>query len=76
MHPEMQCEFEAAYGPEGEWGRLFQKDAAFVRTALVRDPNKPGRYLTLDFWTSREAYENFASKTKPSTRGLMQSARI
>jgi len=54
-----ELEFEATYGPDGDWVRLFRRDGAFVGTELVRDVENPARYVTFDFWTSREAYENF-----------------
>jgi hypothetical protein len=51
--------FEQDYGPEGIWAQLFQRSSHFVRTELIRDKAQQGRYLTLDFWTSREAYDSF-----------------
>ena len=51
--------FEKSYGSEGSWAQLFGKGEGFVATELNRDVKEPGRYLTLDFWSSREAYESF-----------------
>jgi len=51
--------FEKAYGPTGDWARLFGRAEGYIRTELFRDPTKPGRYVTLDFWTSRVAYQQF-----------------
>ena len=55
------CEerFETVYGPEGEWARLFRSDANFKETRLLRDAFRPAICLTLDFWKSRAAYEEF-----------------
>jgi len=50
-------EFEKAYGPEGEWVRFFKKGKEFVKTELYQDTN--GGYLTIDEWTSKEAYDEF-----------------
>lgn len=48
--------FERHYGPEGTWARLFRRSAEYVRTDLLTD----GRaYWTLDWWTSRAAYDAF-----------------
>jgi heme-degrading monooxygenase HmoA len=52
-------DFEARYGPKGAWAQLFRRDDAYVGTELVRDTGKSNRYLTLDFWISRERYEAF-----------------
>ena len=54
--------FEQEYGPHGLWARLFATAEGFVRTELNRDLKDSGRYLTLDFWTSKEAYESFRGK--------------
>jgi heme-degrading monooxygenase HmoA len=54
-----QSDFERIYGPEGEWARLFQSGTGHVQTELIRDAEQPGRYLTLDYWTSPEDYMRF-----------------
>ena len=52
-------EFEAIYGPQGEWAALFAKGEGYRETQLMRDTSDALRYLTLDFWTSREAHDRF-----------------
>jgi heme-degrading monooxygenase HmoA len=58
------CEkrFEEAYGPDGGWVRLFRSNANYQETRLLRDALRPMIYLTLDFWNSRDAYEEFMAK--------------
>ena len=58
------CEelFEQAYGPEGEWARLFRGDARYRGTRLLRDAVRKRVYVTIDEWESREAYEEFRGK--------------
>lgn len=51
--------FEQSYGPNGAWARFFATGEGYVRTELSRDLQVEGRYMTLDFWVSREAYEKF-----------------
>ncbi|HVO58784.1 MAG TPA: antibiotic biosynthesis monooxygenase [Dongiaceae bacterium] len=51
--------FEYAYGAQGAWVRLFQRDPAYRGTRLLRDVAAQGLYLTLDSWDSRQAYEAF-----------------
>jgi hypothetical protein len=55
------CEvrFQSAYGAEGEWARLFRTDENFIETRLVRDGVRTDKFVTLDFWVSRSAYESF-----------------
>jgi heme-degrading monooxygenase HmoA len=55
----MEQLFEAAYGADGDWVKLFCKSPEYVRTELIRDVNDRGRYLTIDVWKSNAAYEAF-----------------
>lgn len=63
-------EFEQAYGPDGDWAKLFRGGKGYIRTELIRDWQKAGRYLTLDFWESRPSYEQFKKKNRASYRAL------
>ena len=51
--------FEAAYGPEGTWATLFRTSPHYLGTELLRDAYIPGSYLTIDRWTSEEAFRAF-----------------
>lgn len=54
-------DFERAYGPEGDWARLFRRAEGYLGTELLRDgaDSAGPRYLTIDRWSSREAHEAF-----------------
>ena len=54
-----EVEFERAYGPDGDWAKLFRQSKDYLGTELLRDATKPGRYLTVDRWKSPAAYEWF-----------------
>ena len=54
-----EAEFERAYGPDGDWAKLFRQSKDYLGTELLRDATKPGRYLTVDRWKSGAAYEWF-----------------
>ena len=56
---EKVAAFEAAYGPGGPWSKLFCQAAGYQGTELLRDAYVPGSYLTIDRWTSEEAYRDF-----------------
>jgi ribosomal-protein-alanine acetyltransferase len=62
VRPEHQRDFERAYGPHGDWVRLFRTGDGYLKTELHRDPENPSRYFTLDFWGSREQYEAFRER--------------
>ena len=55
-------EFERAYGPTGTWARLFRKGDGYVATELLRDRETSGRYVTIDRWDSRAAFEAFRER--------------
>lgn len=66
VKPEQQRDFERAYGSNGVWVQLFRTGDGYLKTELHRDPEKTGRYITLDFWRSREHYDKFMSKSRPA----------
>jgi|SRR5467141_3689509 len=74
VKPGCEERFENAYGPAGEWARLFRSDSNYHETRLLRDPLGPAIYLTLDFWNSREAYEQFMAAHKNEYRALDAAA--
>ena len=51
--------FEAAYGPEGAWAQLFRASADYLGTELLRDAYVSGSYLTIDRWSSEDAFRTF-----------------
>jgi hypothetical protein len=51
--------FLRAYGAEGDWVRLFRQAPGYLRTELHRDLGDPARFVTIDYWESREALETF-----------------
>lgn len=57
-----ESEFEQAYGPSGLWAQFFRQSSDYKGTHLLSDTT--GRYLTLDHWTSREAYDAFRKKNE------------
>ena len=59
VKPGCQKRFQKVYGPGGDWAKLFQHDSNYQETLLLHDPEHPAIFLTLDFWSSRQAYEDF-----------------
>ena len=54
-----EARFEAVYGPNGDWARCFQQGSGYLGTELNHDLQGQRRYITMDFWMSKEAYEQF-----------------
>ena len=70
--PRKKRAFEKAYGPTGDWVELFSAAKGFVRTELLRDRDTPGRYLTIDYWQSRQAFAAFKKKKSVAYEALDQ----
>ena len=51
--------FERAYGPDGDWVRLFQRATGYAGTELRRETDRSAHYLTIDRWASRADYQRF-----------------
>jgi heme-degrading monooxygenase HmoA len=57
--PARVAEFERDYGANGAWASLFRRGAGYLGTELFRSATDPTRYLTVDRWVSRAAYDAF-----------------
>jgi heme-degrading monooxygenase HmoA len=57
--PQRLADFEAAYGADGEWARLFAGADGFIEVELLKCLEQEGRYLTVDRWVSQAAFEAF-----------------
>jgi hypothetical protein len=56
---EQRARFEELYRGDGEWARLFARSSEFRGTMLWRDPDNPGRYVTVDTWRDAGAFARF-----------------
>ncbi len=61
VKPECEADFMLAYGPDGEWARLFSRSPEFVGVELLGSVGNAGRYFTLDHWGSSTGLEAFLS---------------
>jgi heme-degrading monooxygenase HmoA len=59
VEPGRAAEFERTYSSRGAWARLFRGAPGFRETILSRDSESDGRYVVIDVWRSRSAYERF-----------------
>jgi heme-degrading monooxygenase HmoA len=55
-------EFKRAYGAGGEWEAFFRGGRGYIGTELLHDVEQPGRYLVVDRWESRDAYNAFVQE--------------
>ena len=58
------AEFERVYGTDGEWAGFFGQGRGYIGTELLRDVEAPGRYLVIDRWESRDAYNAFVEANR------------
>jgi hypothetical protein len=56
---ECEAEFVAAYGPDGEWARLFERSPEFQGVELLGSVGNAGRFFSLDHWSSSVAMDAF-----------------
>ena len=70
------AEFERIYGPEGEWAAFFRGGSGYVGTELLRDVELPDRYLVVDRWESREAYNAFVAEHRDEYMRRVDETRL
>lgn len=64
------AEFRAEYGTSGAWVSLFRGANGYVATELVQSVADPLEFVTIDRWTSREAWESFLGANERAYRAL------
>jgi heme-degrading monooxygenase HmoA len=59
-------DFVRAFGPEGDWAQLFRRSGggAYLDTQLVRDIEIARRFVTIDRWASRAAFDAFKAAAR------------
>ncbi|MEO8500285.1 MAG: antibiotic biosynthesis monooxygenase [Vicinamibacteria bacterium] len=50
VKPDCVEAFDRAYGPDGDWARLFAAYPGYQGTSLLRDSLNPRRFVTIDRW--------------------------
>ena len=56
------ADFERYYASDGHWAKLFERSAGFHGTALLRDMERRGRYLTVDSWETAGAHHSMRAE--------------
>ncbi len=72
----LQDEFEALYGADGAWARLFQRGRGFLGTELQRVSDAPPEYRTIDRWESRAAWNAFRGQHEALYENLDRQAEL
>ncbi len=57
--PERVADFEKVYSPEGRWTTFFKLSPDYLGTELYKSSSSPHRFVVVDAWRSRIAYESF-----------------
>ena len=70
--PEHVREFLEAYGPGGAWEQLFQQAEGYLGTELLQSADADLAYLTVDRWTSEQAFLHFQRTYEAQYRELDQ----
>jgi heme-degrading monooxygenase HmoA len=66
--PAQESRFITAYGPQGDWARLFAEARGFLRVELWR--GEDGSFLTADHWQSGDDFERFQNNLGPRYHAL------
>lgn len=74
---ESTDDFERVYGADGQWAQLFSTCEGYLSTELFRSASHPGRYLTVDLFSSEDAWRRFLAEHREAYLRLdAQSARL
>jgi hypothetical protein len=56
------ADFERIYAADGDWARLFAASDGYLGTELFKRMGMPGRYMTVDRFTSPAAWRRFLAE--------------
>ncbi len=68
--PSRTAEFEREYGTEGVWAAFFRHGEGYLGTELFRSAADPTRYVTVDRWVSRAAFDAFRTARRQEYEAL------
>jgi heme-degrading monooxygenase HmoA len=68
--PGREAEFVTAYGPAGDWARLFARGEGYLGTELLRDAARPLAYATIDRWRSEADWNGFLATHRDAYAAL------
>ena len=52
-----EAEFEQLYGADGDWTTMNRHTRSYLGTSFLRDQNRSGRYLVIEYWSEMIVYE-------------------
>jgi hypothetical protein len=52
-----ETEFEQLYGADGDWTTMNRHTRSYLGTSFLRDQNRAGRYLVIEYWSEMLVYE-------------------
>jgi heme-degrading monooxygenase HmoA len=64
VRPGSVAAFVAAYGPDGEWARLFAGAEGYLGTELFCSTSTATRFLTVDRWSSAQNWAAFVGRAR------------
>jgi hypothetical protein len=64
-----EADFLRAYGPDGDWARLFRRARGFAGTELL-SPTDGGAWITIDRWERAEDWDTFRRELEAEYEAL------
>lgn len=59
VYEEYTGAFKKSYKNDGDWCKLFAKAEGYIKTVFCEDINNPKRFVTIDYWESKELLFKF-----------------
>lgn len=70
VREEHLMQFKEVYGAEGAWVQLFSELPGYLKTELIQDCDHQNRFITIDYWESRDDFINMRDKLGREYRDL------
>lgn len=63
-------DFKRIYAPDGDWVELFRRCPGYIRTELRQDLEHPHRFISIDYWRSKEDFNAMFDLVKQDYQAL------
>ena len=63
-------DFEEFFGADGEWSAISRHARSYLGSAFLRDQNRPGTYMLIEYWSEMVVYERHRTFKKNAFAAL------
>jgi quinol monooxygenase YgiN len=76
VQTDHKAAFLKLYGPNGGWVNFFNRAEGYLGTDLHEDIDNSERFITIDFWASKEIRDNYRKQFVEEFNALDEAGEL